>query len=70
MSKTITLYVASQKVWGADYPINFYFETIQERNAFVKRTDYSAKAGTVKLTPTQYDDWKKYGDWDRYDDRG
>lgn len=66
MTTTITLYAAAQKVWGATYPRTVYFETIQERNAFVRDNDYTDKAGTVKLTPAQFAQWKEYGEWDRY----
>ena len=65
---TITLYAATQKVWGATNPRYVYFETIQERNAFVKANDYTDKAGTVKLNATQYAQWKQHGEWDRYAD--
>lgn len=60
---TITLYVATKKVWGADWLMHYYFETIKERNAFVRDTDYTDKAGTVKITAEQYDQWKQYGYW-------
>ena len=68
MKKTYTLYVATQKVWGADHPRFHYFETIQERNAFVRDNDYTDKAGTVKLNETQYAQWKEFGVWDQYAD--
>lgn len=60
---TVTLYVATQKVWGADRPRYRYFETIKERNAFVRDTDYTDKAGTVKITPEQYAQFKAHGYW-------
>ena len=66
MKKTYTLYVATQKIWGADFPRRHYFETIKERNAFVRSTDYTETAGTVKLNETQYAQFKQFGDWDRY----
>ena len=63
----ITLYVATQKVLGSDYPKRHLFETIKDRNAFVRSTDYADIAGTVKLTPSQYEQWKTFGDWNRYE---
>lgn len=68
MKKIYTLYVATQKVWGADYLHPHYFETIQERNAFVRDNDYTDKAGTVKLNETQYAQWKEFGVWDQHAD--
>ena len=68
MKNTHTLYVATQKVWGADYPYYYYFATIKERNAFVRDNDYTDKAGTVKLSETQYAQFQQFGDWDRYAD--
>lgn len=65
---TITLYAATQKIWGATFPRTIYFETIKERNAFVRDNDYTDKAGTVKLNDTQYAQWKACGEWDRYAD--
>lgn len=61
---TITLYAASQKVWGATHSHIHYFETIKERNAFVRDNDYTDNAGTVKLTDAQYADYKRRGTWD------
>lgn len=61
--KKITLYAATQKVWGADHPRFRYFETIQQRNAFVRENDYTEKAGTVKITEAQYEQWKQFGVW-------
>jgi hypothetical protein len=66
MKKNITLYVATQKVWGADHPKFHYFETIKERNAFVQGNDYTEVAGTVKLNEAQYEQWKQVGTWDAY----
>ena len=66
MKKTYTLYAATQKVWGANYPRYCYFESIKERNAFVRNTDYTETAGTVRLNETQYKQFKQFGDWDRY----
>ena len=66
MEKTIKLYRATQKVWGATYPRYIYFDTKKERDEFVSVTDYTNKAGFVMLTSHQYDQWKRYGDWDRY----
>ena len=63
---TITLYVATRRVWGSDHPQRLFFETIKERNAFVRSNDYTDIAGTVKLTPSQYEQWKTFGDWNRY----
>jgi hypothetical protein len=63
MKKTITLYVATKKIWGSDFPRYHYFETIAERNAFVRDNDYADKAGTVKLTVEQYEEWKQFGEW-------
>ena len=65
---TITLYAATQKVWGATYPRTVYFETLKERNAFVRENDYTEIAGTVKLTTKQFSQWKEFGEWDRYAD--
>lgn len=65
---TITLYAATQKVWGATHPRTFYFETIKERNAFVRENDYTDNAGTVELNETQYAQFKQFGEWDRYAD--
>lgn len=62
---TITLYAATQKVWGSTHPHYHYFETIKERNAFVRENDYTDKAGTVKITPEQFAQWKEYGEWNR-----
>ena len=63
---TVTLYAARQNVWGATNPRTVYFETIQQRNAFVKENDYTEKAGTVKITAAQYEQFKACGTWDRY----
>ena len=68
MKKTITLYAARQNVWGSTYHRTVYFETIKERNAFVRDNDYTEKAGTVKITDTQYEQFKACGEWDRYAD--
>ena len=65
-AKTYTLYAAAQKVWGSSFPRFVYFESIKERNAFVKSNDYTDIAGTVKLTPSQYEHWKTYGEYDPY----
>ena len=64
MKKTTkTLYTAYQKVWGADYSEPHYFETIKERNAYVRNTDYTDTGAPVKLTDRQYQQWKEYGSW-------
>ena len=59
----ITLYAATQKVWGADHPRFIYFDTMRERNTFVQTTDYADIAGTVHLTEEQYQQWKRFGEW-------
>lgn len=64
MKNTYTLYVANQKVWGSDSLMYHYFETIKDRNAFVRSTDYASVGGTVKLNETQYYQFKQYGSWD------
>lgn len=64
MKKTYTLYAAAQKVWGSDSLRHHYFDTIKERNAFVRNTDYTDAAGTVKLSEAQYAQFKKFGVWD------
>ena len=66
MKKTITLYAATQKVWGTDHPKFHYFEHIKERNAFVRENDYTEAAGTVKLNEAQYEQWRQFGTWDAY----
>lgn len=66
MKKTYTLYAATQKAWGADFPRYHYFKNIKERNDFVRNTDYSEIGGTVKLNETQYAQFEQFGDWDRY----
>lgn len=63
MKKTYTVYAATQKVWGGDFRFH-YFETMKERNAFVRNTDYSDIAGTVKLNEAQYAQFKEFGHWD------
>lgn len=57
-----TLYVAKTKVWGSDNWNYTYFETIKERNAYVKAHDYTDIGGTVKLTERQYKWYQKYGE--------
>lgn len=66
MKKTIILYAATQKAWGADHPKFHYFETIKERNAFVRENDYTEVAGTVKINEAQHVQWKRFGAWDAY----
>ena len=66
MKKAYTLYAATQKVWGADHPRYSYFESIKERNAFARDTDYAEIAGTVKLNEAQYQQFKRFGEWDEY----
>lgn len=60
---TITLYAATQKVWGATHPRMHYFESIKERNEFVRDHDYADIAGTVKVTERQFQQWKDCGAW-------
>lgn len=62
MKKTITIYVADQGVWGADRPHAVFFKSIKDRNAFVKATDYTRSAGTIKVTEEEYDEYERY--WD------
>lgn len=64
MKKTYTLYVAAQKVWGSDSFMYHYFESIKDRNAFVRSTDYTDIGGTVKLNEVQYEQFKQFGTWD------
>ena len=49
-----TLYVAKTKRWGSDLWDYHYFETIKERNAYVKAHDYTDNGGTVKMTEEEY----------------
>lgn len=61
-TKTRTLY-AAKKYYGGDGPILVYFETIKERNAYIKANDYVNIAGTVKLTENEFNMWKASGHW-------
>lgn len=58
----ITLYKAEQGVWGADKPASIYFQSIKDRNEYVKTHDYASKAGSVKVSETELDEMKRYND--------
>lgn len=61
MKKTHTLYTAIQAIWGADRPRTLYFETIKERNAYVRSHDYCNSGNPVKLTEEEFNFWKSTG---------
>lgn len=58
-----TLYVAKTAVWGSTFPKSVYFETRKERDDYVRTTDYTDKAGTIKITDEQYDEWNRFGEF-------
>ena len=59
----IVLYTVRQAIWGADRPTTLYFESIDERNAYLASHDYCERSGRISVTPEEYANYQKYGYW-------